>query len=190
MRALPRPSSMMFSGLRSRCSTPLLVGGGQAGADLARDLDGLVLGQAADAAEQRGEVLAVHELHGEEVLPLRLADVVDAADGGMGDLAGRAHLVVEPIAPAGVVGQGLGQELEGHRLAEPQVVRAVDLAHAAAAEQGDDAVAVGEQRARARSAAAGVARPRRRCWPPATGRRPGDVPARDAGVRGAAIGDR
>jgi hypothetical protein len=79
--------------------------------------------------------------------PVRLADVVDAAHGGMGDLAGRAHLVVETVEAAGVVGERFGQELQGDGLAQPQVVRAIDLAHTAAAEQGDDAVAVREQRA-------------------------------------------
>ena len=44
-----------------------------------------------------------------------------------------------------VVGDVGGQELQRDRLAELQVVGAVDLAHAAAAEQADDAVAAGEQ---------------------------------------------
>ena len=42
------------------------VRGGQAGADLARNLDGLVLREAADAPQQRRQILAVHVLHGQE----------------------------------------------------------------------------------------------------------------------------
>ena len=55
-----------------------------------------------------------------------------------------AHFVVEPREPAGVGGERFGQELERHRLAERQIVGAIDLAHAAAAEQADDAIAAGE----------------------------------------------
>ena len=41
---------------------------------------------------------------------------------------------------ARVAAERFGQELERDRLAEPQIVGAVDLAHAAAAEQADDAI--------------------------------------------------
>ena len=58
---------MMLAGFRSRCSTPLVVRGGESGADLARELDGFIRRQAADAAEQGSEIFAVHVLHGEEV---------------------------------------------------------------------------------------------------------------------------
>ena len=44
-----------------------------------------------------------------------------------------------------VVGDGFGQEFERDRLVERQIVGAVDLAHAALAEHGDDAVAAAEQ---------------------------------------------
>ena len=68
---------------------PCVVGRGQTGAELPRDLHRLVLRQAADAAQQRRQVLAVDVLHREEVLAVDLADVVDAADVGVGDLAAR-----------------------------------------------------------------------------------------------------
>ena len=41
----------------------LLVRGSETAADLLRDVEGLVSGETADAPEERGEVLAVHELH-------------------------------------------------------------------------------------------------------------------------------
>ena len=44
-----------------------------------------------------------------------------------------------------VGGGGLGQEFEGDGLAEGEVGGAIDFAHAAASQQSDDAVAVGEQ---------------------------------------------
>ena len=51
---------------------------------------------------------------------------------------------VEPRADRG---EPRGQELQRDRLAELEVVGAVDLAHAAAAEQADDPVALREHRA-------------------------------------------
>src|SRR5436190_23756025 len=65
----------------------------------------------------------------------------------MGDLPGKAHLAEEPLAAVGIVLQPLGQELEGHRLAEREVVGTVDLAHPAAADGTHEAVAAGEERA-------------------------------------------
>ena len=103
-------------------------------AELARDVERLVGGKPADAPQERGEVLAVDELHGEEVLPVDLADVVDAADVGMRDLARDAHLGVEALEPRRDPRARLArEELQRDRLAELQVVGAVDLAHAAAA---------------------------------------------------------
>ena len=67
----------------------LLVGGGDAGAELPGDLHRLVLGQAADAPQQRGQILAVDVLHRQVVLAIHLADVEDAADVGVGHLARR-----------------------------------------------------------------------------------------------------
>ena len=56
-------------------------------------------GQPADAPQERGEVLAVHELHREEEVALRLAHVVDAADRRVRHLARHAHLAVEAREP-------------------------------------------------------------------------------------------
>ena len=45
-----------------------------------------------------------------------------------------------------------GQELQRHRLAEGEVGSAVDFAHAAAAQQSDDAIASAQQGAREKAA--------------------------------------
>ena len=114
----------------------LVVRGRQAGAQLPRDLDRLVRRQPADAAEQGGEVLAVDVLHRQEVLAVGLADVVDAADVGVRDLPRDAAPRRGNAAQRARVGaQRLGQELQRHRLAEREVVGAVDLAHAAPPER-------------------------------------------------------
>ena len=124
-----------------------VVRGGEAGAHLARELDRAVGGETADAAEQEREVLAVHVLHREKGVAFEFADVVDAADVGMGDLARQADFGVELGEARGVAVERFGEELERDRLAELQVVGAIDLAHAAAAEPADDAVTAVEDRA-------------------------------------------
>ena len=55
---------------------------GQPGAQLMGDVDDLLRGQPADAAEKRGQVLASNELHRKEDPALGLADVEDATDCG------------------------------------------------------------------------------------------------------------
>ena len=135
-------------GLEVPVQDALLVGGGEAAAELARDVEGLVGGKPADAPHERGEVLAVDELHREEQVVLGLGHVVDAADRRVRDLARQPHLAVEPLESVRLRADAAGQELEGDRLVEAQVVGAVDLAHPAAADQADDAVAAGQHHAR------------------------------------------
>ena len=77
-----------------------------------------------------------------------LADVVDAADVAVRHLARDAHLGVELGEPLRVLGDGGRQELQRDVLPEAQILGAVDLADAAAADQAEDAVALGEQGAR------------------------------------------
>ncbi len=139
------PVDHHVGGLEVAVQDPLVVGGGDPRAELAAHLHRLVRWKAADATQQRREVLAVHVLHGDEVLALGLADVVGPTDVGVGDLTGNTHLVMKPAQPHGVVGGTLRQKLEGDRLAQLQVVGTVHLAHAAAAETAHDAISLGEQ---------------------------------------------
>ena len=81
------------------------------------------------------EVLAVDVLHRQKGMSLDLADVVDAADVRVGDLARDANLGAESRELAVAGGDRVGQELQRDRLAEDEVIRAVDLAHPATAEQ-------------------------------------------------------
>ena len=121
------------------------VGGGETGADLACDREAAFFRKSADAFDQRREILAVHVLHREKGLPLHLVDVVDAADIRVRHLARHAHFGVELRQPRGIAIDVGRQELERDCLTELQVVGAVDLAHAAATEPSDDAVAAAEQ---------------------------------------------
>ena len=146
----------------------------EARAELPRDLERLVRRQPPDALQKGREVLAVDVLHREVLLSVHLGDVVDAADVRVRDLPGDADLGVEAIEAILVLGQMPRQELERHGLTELQIVGAIDLAHAAAAEQADDPVALGEDRAGRETA--GLDRVGRR--EPADFRRRGRAPRR------------
>ena len=77
-----------------------------------------------------------------------LVDVVHAADVRVRDLPRHPHFGVE-LRQARRVAIDLGrEELERDRLPELQVVRAIDLAHAATAEPFDDAIAPAKEGAR------------------------------------------
>jgi hypothetical protein len=105
---------------------PALVRRGDAGAQLVRELDRFVLRNAPDAAEQRRQILAVHVFHREEAAAAGLAEVVQAADVLVRHWSRGAEFVVELR----------------------EVVGAVDLAHAAAAEQRDEPVPTSDNSAR------------------------------------------
>ena len=107
-----------------------------AGAELPRELDGLVLRDAADAAQQRRKVFAVDVLHREETAALGVAEVVEAADVLVRHLPRDAQLVVKLREPAVVDGHASGQELESDRLIEREVVGAIHFSHAAASQAG------------------------------------------------------
>ena len=135
-----------------------LVRRGDARAQLPRDVHRFVGRQAADAPQQRREILAVDVLHGEEAAAVGVAEIVEAAHVLVRHLARDAQLAVELREARGVGGDAVGEELERDRLPEREIVGAVDLAHAAAAEERDQAVARGDDRSRREAACQ-----RRRC---------------------------
>ena len=124
-----------------------IMGGSQTRAELPRQFERLVRWQSSNAPQKRGKILAVHVLHREEVLAVRLADVVDTAHVRMGHLARDADFVLEARQAVRAVDHVFGQELESHRLTELEILGPIHIAHAAAAEKADDPVAAGEHRA-------------------------------------------
>ena len=122
----------------------LVVRGRKPGAELARDFDRLVFRQPADAPQQRREVLAVDVLHRQEVAAARSRRGRRRGRRSDASRAATPDLVEEPLEPIRIAFDVARQELQRDRLAELQVVGAVDLAHAAAAEQADHAIAAGE----------------------------------------------
>ena len=94
------------------------------------------------------EVFAIDVLHGEECLTIDVADVVDAAYVGMRDLTRDPDFIAKAFEQAFIAGRLIGQKLQRNGLSESEIVGAVHLAHAASAEQCDDAVARCHQPAR------------------------------------------
>src|SRR6185437_15330120 len=148
----------------------MLVGGGNAGAKLARDLDGFVLRKTADLAQQRRQVLAGDVLHADEGHTVGFANIKDAANVRMGDVAGDAHLAMEASQRRSVLYQSFGKQFQRDILVELEVFRAIDLAHAPSSHKRDNAIAVRQQGAGNDASAFGAQRDygdlaaRRRGW--------------------------
>ena len=75
-------------------------------------------------------------------------DVVHAADVWMRHLSCGAHFVVKLRQTNWIAADGVWQKLEGDGLTEAQIVRAIDLTHAAAADESDHAIAAIQDHAR------------------------------------------
>jgi hypothetical protein len=117
------------------------VCGRQTGTQLEPDFDNLLRRHAADAAQQRREVLALDELHREEDDAVPFAHTEHAAHGRVGDLPGQPHLAEDPFARGGTRGLDDFQRDFG---VEHQILCAPDITHAAGAEPFDHPVTARE----------------------------------------------
>ena len=135
-------------GLHVAMDDPHVVQGLQAGSDLHRALEGLLGSEAlAGGPQERLQVLALEQLHGEVEPALLLVGGVDPAHVGVPHLAGQLHLRAEPpdhLRPSGEVG---AQHLDRDLVAEHLVARLVDRTHASAPDEVLDLVAAGQHRA-------------------------------------------
>ncbi len=76
--------------------------------------------------------LAVQKFHDEKIHAVLVADVVQRADVGMGELGNRFGLPLQALLQRRIGGKAGKQNLDGNRAVEPRVVGAIDFAHAAA----------------------------------------------------------
>jgi hypothetical protein len=134
------PSDHHVVGLHVAVNDALRVGGGerlgQGGAERRR-----LLGRKGTTPPDRHlQVLAVHELGDEEEPAGALSPVADLEHRGVADPGQDLDLALEAADPVGVVPLHGAQDLERQRLAGREVGHAEHLAHAAAAEEGIDAV--------------------------------------------------
>src|SRR5262249_28399967 len=89
---------------------------------------------------QRRERLALDQLHHQIGAALELADVVERDDAGVVEPTGGAGFAEHAGTPRAIAAHLLGQQLDRDLPAESLVDRAIDVAHAARAERGHDAV--------------------------------------------------
>ena len=97
--------------------------------------------QRAFATDQGLEIAALDVAHRDEELSVGLAGVEDRHDVGVVDLGRAARLVDEALAKLRIGGQSRREELQCHLASELHVLRQVDDAHPAAADQRLDPVA-------------------------------------------------
>ena len=88
----------------------------------------------------------LQELADEIRYPLEDASVVDRHDSRMVQGGGRARLLLEAAEIVVVGRKGRGQHLDRHRAGQLRVVRTIDAAHAAGAQQPEDLVAANPRR--------------------------------------------
>src|SRR5215469_15535530 len=112
----------------------LAVGGFQGATDLQHDARRLVRRKLALLLKQSAEVAALHEIHGDELDSVGLAQVKDSNDVFVRDLARENQFLLEPPHHFRIAGKIRTNQLEGHRAVELLVVRLVDGAHPPTAE--------------------------------------------------------
>ncbi len=97
-------------------------------------------GEDPPAAQLRFQAAAGDQFHGVEEVVALLAEAEEADDVRMVELAEGLDFGLEALAEVGLVDEGLGEELDGGRLAGFGVDPFIDGAHAAAAEFPPDSV--------------------------------------------------
>ncbi len=144
--ARPRPSIMTLAGFRSRCSTPSSC----AAASPAHSCRAIstALSSGSRPMRRSSDARSSPSTYSIERKWRRSAVVADRRTRGRRWDASRAATAAlrsrNRSSRSGSCSTVARQELQRDRLAELQVVGAIDLAHAAAAEQADHAVAAGE----------------------------------------------
>ena len=118
---------------------PLLVSGLERVGDLPRDPDRIVC-RHRPIGNELGERLTLDELEHQGAHAVLLFDPVNGGDMWMVQRRERLRLALEPRQALGIGREGLRQHLQGNLAVQPRIARAIDLAHPARAEGGDDFV--------------------------------------------------
>ena len=87
------------------------------------------------ARDALGERLAVDQLEDERANPIALVHAVDRADVRVIERREQQGLAIEPRAPLRAGRPHIGEDLDRHVAPKRRVVRLIDLAHPAGAEQ-------------------------------------------------------
>ena len=122
----------------------MAVGVGEGSGHVGADLGGVRCRQRSRVAKERGQRLAVNELHHDEVGAGVLAPVEDRDDVGVREVGGRLGLTAEALDEGAVDGELREEDLEGDRAVEQAVPCAVDLRHPTSRDEVGQLVAVRE----------------------------------------------
>src|ERR1700722_10170661 len=95
--------------------------------------------------EDVGEIFALNILHGDELYPLSLAEVVNTDDVAVGNLSGEDQFLLEAVEDSAVAGQVGANHFKRDHAPELDIPGFVNGAHATFAEQAQPSVAVGQQ---------------------------------------------
>ena len=141
-RTLTVPSlvSAIFAGFQIPMNDSFLMGGFERLCDLPGDPERL-LDRNPAARDALVQALAVHEFENKELLPVEFVEAVDLRDMRMIQGGEELGFATEASDTIRIVRERYGHDLERDFPSELGVFRAIDFAHAAAAEQGDDLVA-------------------------------------------------
>ena len=151
-RAIPKSTTLTppsapirtLPGLMSRWIEAPGMGRRERPGDARPDPGGLAGRERAAPAQDRGEVLAIDELH-DDVRPARvLAVVVDGDDVRVAQRGGRLGLLPEAGREIGVAEVLGAKQLQGDIATEPGIGGAIDGRHAAAAQQFDQSISAPE----------------------------------------------
>jgi hypothetical protein len=118
-----------------------LMGGFESFSKLAADVERFVQRDAAPF-QSFGQSLPLDELQDEEPLALVFSEPVDSCNVGMVQLGQELRLTLEARKPFGIQREEIRQGFDGDFSVQNRVFGAVDLSHAACAQQREDFVRV------------------------------------------------
>ena len=144
MRASPSSVDQHVRGFQIAVHDAALMRGRETERELAHDLDRIFGRQMAFRVEQSFERLARHEIHADEPDFAVPHEIVDAHDVRARHLAREQQFLAEALERVGTAGELGPQQFQRDVDIELDVVRLIDDAHAAHAEQAHDAEAVGD----------------------------------------------
>ena len=95
--------------------------------------------------ENRGEILALHVLHGDELYPLCFPEIIDTHHIAVGDLGSEDQFLFEAVEDGAITGQVGTNHLERDHAAQLNISRFVNRAHAAFAQQAQHFITLSQQ---------------------------------------------
>src|SRR3989442_145328 len=134
--------------LQVTMNDPHAVRGFKRTADLLHDLDRFLGGELVFLVYEGAEILTLDVLHGDELHPLCFAQVVNADYIFVGDLASKEQFLLEAVENSLIAGKIGSNDFQGYWPTQLAVHGLVDRAHPAFAQNFENFVSLGQNRAR------------------------------------------